>query len=161
LTAAGATGNAADRTEDGLKPYEQLAGIEKAAEVAYAAWEAEMVTFSKAFLKTLVDELGWPEDGFTRLQGEVPMGGRLAPGGYADAAGYHFAVRFGLGRSWLQVVFAVSRGAEGHDVKIGTETFRVVLEDPATLAPIVEDIVAEMTKTLLLREAAAQTGYVP
>jgi hypothetical protein len=145
-----------------MKPYDKLVGIHSAAEVAYAAWETEMVKFSQAFLTTLRNELGWPEVAFTRLdQGEVPIGGRRAPGGYADPTGYHFAVRIGLNQSWLQVVFAASRGEEegDHVVKIGTDTFPVELDDAKTFEPIVQGIVDEMTKIVLQREVAPQTGY--
>jgi hypothetical protein len=147
-----------------MKPFNQLIGIEKAAEVAYVAWEAEMVKFAEAFLSTLREELGWPEDRFMRLvfeNADVPAGGRRAPGGYVDGSGYHFAARLGLSRSWVQAVFAVRRVAEDYEVKIGDEAFTIALDRSESFAPIMAGISREMTKTILLREVAAQTEYAP
>ena len=149
-----------------MKPYEQLVGIQNAAEVAYAAWEAEMTKFSQAFLKTLKGELGWPDQSFTPLVGgDVPAGGRRAAGGYVDAEGYHFAVRIGLGRSWLQVVFIASRSGTSeqgvYTVRIGEEAYVVELDDAKTFSPIVDGIVSGMKKTLLEGELAVLTGYTP
>lgn len=174
LAAASSTRKLARMTEDEtttkdeaekprvMKAYEKILRTQAVAQAAYAAWEKEMVTFSTEFLAALCSELGWPEEGFQRLnigQHEVPSDGRLAPGGYTDPNGYHFAARLVVGRSWLQLVVTASRaGEETYDVKVGAETFRIALSDKASFAPLVEDIVNEMTKTILRIEAGAQTG---
>lgn len=144
--------------------YDEIEKLQKEARAAFTAWEAEMVDFSTKFLSALRASLGWPDSGFARLERqphELPHGSRPGPGGYTDKEGYHFAVRISAGVAWLQVVFTAKKSSSGgFDVKIGNESFAAIdLKEIASLAPIVDDLTAEMRKLVLAAEFVELTGF--
>jgi hypothetical protein len=144
--------------------YDDIEKLQKEARAAFTAWEAEMVDFSTKFLSALRAALGWPETSFARLDRqphEMPHGSRPGPGGYTDKEGYHFAVRISVGVAWLQVVFTAKKSRTGaFDVKIGDESFASIdLKEMSSLAPIVDDLTAEMEKLVLAAEFVEVTGF--
>jgi hypothetical protein len=146
-------------------PFEVIHQLNASAWKAYLAWERELVAFSTELSEELCVQLDWDRSAVRRVQidgSSLADGARACPGGFADAQGYNFILRFDLGNLWTQRGFTVRRGADKGAYLVKCEDLETVvsLADHATVAPIVSALVEQLRATVLNHALASVTGFV-
>lgn len=146
--------------------YDEIRELNNAGLRAFVDWENEHLVFSELFCRALREGLGWPAEGFGRLQfekDEIPEGARPSlTGGFIDAKGYRFGLQFSHGRGYVRAIYACRRRDDGaFDVSLDGEVWRVDQRDMSSIRPVLEHAKEAIRENVLQGSFASLTGFKP